>query len=446
MDGWQTIEAIRGEVAAAQGAVPMVFMVTAHGREMLAEQTTQSLALLNGFLVKPVTAMMLQDAVNDAQTAALSAASGHNPARPQKAAKAQRLPGMRILVVEDNKINQVVAHGLLTQEGAVVTLADNGRLGVDAVLAMQPPYDVVLMDLQMPVMDGYEATRTIREIPALQQLPIIAMTANAMASDREACLAAGMNDHVGKPFEIDHLVATLLKRTGRSDAHATTVAHAGALTAAARPAVEASSYALGDLDSQAALKRVGGNEAMYRSVLQAFASDVVQVPQRLRDQWAEDALAEVSRTLHSLKGVAATVGARHVSAVAAALEKRAKDGIPAADRDAVLAQLQASIDAVVPAVHAALAAMQGSEPQTGAQGTRDQDEALDRVALRHDLEALARMLDASDMVALEAHAAMAQKFSDVLPEAMQPLQEAMAMLDFTQARKICEDLITKVCR
>jgi HPt (histidine-containing phosphotransfer) domain-containing protein len=283
-------------------------------------------------------------------------------------------------------------------------------------------------------------------MPALQQLPIIAMTANAMASDREACLAAGMNDHVGKPFEIDHLVATLLKRTGRSDAHATTVAHAGALTAAARPSVEASSYALGDLDSQAALKRVGGNEAMYRSVLQAFASDVVQVPQRLRDQWAADALAEVSRTLHSLKGVAATVGARHVSAVAAALEKRAKDGIPAADRDAVLAQLQASIDAVVPVVHDALAAMQGSEPQTGAQGTRDQDEALDRVALRHDLEALARMLDASDMVALEAHAAMAQKFSDVLPEAMQPLQEAMAMLDFTQARKICEDLITKVCR
>jgi signal transduction histidine kinase/ActR/RegA family two-component response regulator len=127
---------------------------------------------------------------------------------PVPVAKPKRLDGLRILLVEDNLINQQVALELLGREGALITLANNGREGVDAVREAPEPFDVVLMDLQMPVMDGFEATREIRQ--TLQQtLPIIAMTANAMASDRAACLAAGMNDHVGKPFNLPHLVALL---------------------------------------------------------------------------------------------------------------------------------------------------------------------------------------------------------------------------------------------
>jgi CheY-like chemotaxis protein len=133
-------------------------------------------------------------------------------------AKPTRLTGLRLLVVEDNKINQMVAKGLLTQEGADVTLADNGQLGVAAVAASETPFDVVLMDVQMPVMDGYAATRMIRQEMGLAALPVIAMTANAMASDRAACLAAGMNDHIGKPFELDQLVAMILRYAGKADA------------------------------------------------------------------------------------------------------------------------------------------------------------------------------------------------------------------------------------
>ena len=131
-------------------------------------------------------------------------------------AKPQRLQGLRILLVEDNKINQMVADGLLSGEGAKVTLAANGQLGVDAVLNHPGAFDVVLMDVQMPVMDGYEATRTLRQHPECAQLPIIAMTANAMAEDRTACLAAGMNDHVGKPFNLNQLVQMLLRVTSRT--------------------------------------------------------------------------------------------------------------------------------------------------------------------------------------------------------------------------------------
>jgi CheY-like chemotaxis protein len=126
--------------------------------------------------------------------------------------------GLRLLVVEDNKINQMVAKGLLVQEGAEVTLADDGQRGVAAVAESETPFDVVLMDVQMPVMDGYAATRVIRQELGLTSLPIIAMTANAMASDRAACLAVGMNDHIGKPFELDQLVAMLLRYAAKTGA------------------------------------------------------------------------------------------------------------------------------------------------------------------------------------------------------------------------------------
>ena len=149
--------------------------------------------------------------------AAQPGSSAQTPTTPGIAAAlpSKRLQGLRILLVEDNKINQMVAKGLLAKEGADITLADNGQLGVAAVADAQPQFDAVLMDIQMPVMDGYAATRAIRQELGLTTLPIIAMTANAMASDRVACLEAGMDDHVGKPFDLDHLVATLMRLSGR---------------------------------------------------------------------------------------------------------------------------------------------------------------------------------------------------------------------------------------
>jgi len=215
MDGWETSHRIRSLL----GSQCLIMMVSAHGRDMLAQRSVAEQATLNGFLVKPVTASMLHDAVMDAQAARAKAQVGSNPVAVTAAVeKPKRLLGMRLLVVEDNKINQLVAKGLLGQEGAAVTLADNGQLGVEALRLSPNAFDAVLMDVQMPVMDGYQATHTVRTELGMTVLPIIAMTANAMASDREACLTAGMNDHVGKPFEIDHLVATLKRFVPQDDA------------------------------------------------------------------------------------------------------------------------------------------------------------------------------------------------------------------------------------
>ena len=211
MDGWQTIARIRHLTPAGQA--PITIMVTAHGREQLALRSEEEQTALNAYLIKPITPSMLFDAVANAR-------SGKGNVRASvrtKVSKPKQLLGLRLLVVEDNVVNQQVAQGLLKAAGAHVELAANGRLGVQAVAAASPPFDAVLMDIQMPVMDGYAATQAIREELGLTDLPVIAMTANAMASDREACLAAGMNDHVGKPFDLPHLIHVLLTQTGRTN-------------------------------------------------------------------------------------------------------------------------------------------------------------------------------------------------------------------------------------
>ncbi len=207
MDGWETIAHLRQTLSDTN--MPILVMVTAHDRNALALRSASEQASLNAYLVKPITTAMMHDAVtaalahhSDLRTQPRPVVSDHQPGR---------LQGMRLLVVEDNLINQQVASELLTQEGACVELADNGMLGVAAVAqaSKTTPFDAVLMDIQMPVMDGFAATRAIRTELGLNQLPIIAMTANAMASDREDCLTAGMDEHVGKPFDLGHLVKLL---------------------------------------------------------------------------------------------------------------------------------------------------------------------------------------------------------------------------------------------
>ena len=436
MDGWQTLQQIR-EVTALSGAgpAPLLFMVTAHGRDMLAQRDASEQSALSGFLVKPVTASMLLDAVMDGKSSALSAASGHKPAPVAKAVKPRRLLGMRLLVVEDNKINQAVAQGLLTQEGAVVTLADNGRLGVDAVLTMQPAYDAVLMDLQMPVMDGFEATRCIRQDLGLSRLPIIAMTANAMASDREDCLAAGMNDHVGKPFELDHLVAVLREHTGF-------VLGGGGVSAVALavPAVPAvPDHPPGDLDLDGALARVGGNTAIYATVLQAFAKEMVQVPDQVHAHLQTGEQTQAVRVLHTLKGLAATVGARHLAAVAAKMEHKVKNGTLPHDHADVVATLRNAIDALGDALVPVL--QQYQEAQEPVAADADAIMALDRVQLRQDLNALATLLNNSDMVAMDVHALVQQTFGPHLAHKLAPLKQSMDTLDFAAAAAHCAALL-----
>jgi two-component system sensor histidine kinase/response regulator len=192
---------------------PHLVMVTAYGREDVLKQAEEN--GLENVLVKPVTSSTLFDTII-AVLHAHPEATGHVQIAPSF--EIDRTRGTRVLLVEDNEINQEVAIGLLEDAAIQVDLAENGEIAV--LMARENDYDAVLMDMQMPVMDGIEATRAIRSDPSLQNLPIIAMTANAMAADREKCLKAGMNDHIGKPIDPDQLFSVLLRWTERRNVEA----------------------------------------------------------------------------------------------------------------------------------------------------------------------------------------------------------------------------------
>jgi CheY-like chemotaxis protein len=252
---------------------------------------------------------------------------------------------MRILVVEDNLMNQLVAEELLIRQGASVYLAANGQMGVDAVAAAKPQFDVVLMDLQMPVMDGFDATRAIRQKLGLAKLCVIAMSANAMASDREASLAAGMNDHVGKPFEIAQLVELLLRHTGHKAVVETTVQPRDQDTKSTE--VQRWSEVI---DVEGALTWMGDDLQMYRRFLTSFLDDVRGNADQLQAHFERDERDDAARVLHTLKGLSRTVGALALSEFAADAESRLKRELTKEDLHALVVQTREQIASATQAI------------------------------------------------------------------------------------------------
>ena len=441
LDGWATSQHIRA--LALGGELPVVVMVTAHGREMLSQRTPAEQALLDGFLVKPVTASMLLDSlvgagsVPDRQAAARALAASAGP----------RLVGMRLLLVEDNLNNQQVALELLEDEGAQVQLAQHGLEAVEAVAAAAAPFDAVLMDLQMPVMDGFTATARIRHDLGRAELPIVAMTANAMAGDRQTCLAAGMNEHVGKPFDLDQLVSVLRRLCGRVDLPADAVAvPAGALPAAALAAAAAAGV---ELDT--AVSRLGGKSAVYRRMLARFVNDLADWPTRLQADMQRGDMAAAAREVHTLKGVAATLGVAALAALAGQAERSLLAGrsaggsaaASAADSHQALAELVDAISAAAPGLRGLLRVLQpqADEPATP---TATANPAGDPVALREGLITLAELLRNSDMAALEAVAGLQSEHAEALGGRLVQLDELVAGLDFVPALARCDELLAEL--
>ncbi len=235
--------------------------------------------------------------------------------------EAPRLKGARVLLVEDNDVNQQVAQELLERAGVGVVIAGNGQEALTALA--QQEYDAVLMDLQMPVMDGLTATREIRRQEKYRGLPIIAMTANAMAVDRERCLEAGMNDHIGKPIDVGELYAVLAQYLPEKEAESP--ATAAEDVAAAAVAIELPNLA--GIDSAAGLKWVGGDAGLYLDILFKFHDRQQDFGNRMRGLLGDPEQREAAERLaHTLKGLAATIGAKGLSEAARELEQTIRDG------------------------------------------------------------------------------------------------------------------------
>ena len=348
-------------------------------------------------------------------------------------AKQGRLTGMRLLVVEDNPINQQVASELLLAEGAFVAMAGNGMLGVAAVTVAQPAFDAVLMDLQMPVMDGYQATEAIRRTFGPTELPIIAMTANAMASDRAACLAAGMNDHVGKPFDLTHLVEVILKHTKRASTGA-------ALAQAPAPADAMADGALltGSIDVRQAIARLDGNTQLYVQILQSYLQRLAGLPDQLDERIHSGDQVGAAQLMHTFKGLSGTVGATSMAAIAHAAERTFKDITARADWRSACAQVRSAATATCDLLGATAQTL----PSPMAHRTPDAAcMALDRAALLADLAALQALLESSDMAALKAHMQLRHTYGPHTAHAFDRLDAAVSAFDFAQGVVQCETLI-----
>ncbi|SMH54289.1 response regulator [Azospirillum agricola] len=362
MDGIDAVRAIRALHAQdpASAVDPAFVLVTAYGGAEIMHRAAR--ASVDEILVKPVNPSVLLDA---ASRALGIVGAEIVPSDAPDAATGERLGGLRILVAEDNLLNQDVARELLTSAGALPDIVDNGAIALERLAAQR--YDIVLMDMQMPVMDGLTAVRRIREKPEFKELPVVAMTANAMASDRRDCLEAGMDDHLSKPIDPEELYAMVARWAGRPVADGADGVADGSADAAApddrgaaAPVPEPFAAVGPEIDARAGLHRVLNRPHLYRSLLDRFRAEQGGSAERITAALAagQSNLAEIAA--HTAKGLSAQIGAGALADAAAALEAALRDGEAGGETDGLIARYGealrrtlAAIDRAIPPLAAA---------------------------------------------------------------------------------------------
>jgi len=345
MDGIETARAVR---ELPLQITPRLVMVTAYGREEVLH-AAESVGL-DDVIIKPVNPSILFDSVVRILGGQLEEIYMEDNRGINNEADLSSIAGAAILVAEDNELNQEVAMGLLADAGFVVTIANNGE---DALkLLKQNSYDIVLMDMQMPVMDGVSATQEIRKSASLDELPVVAMTANAMTQDKERCLAAGMNDHIAKPIDPDELFRTLLRWIKpRTNLNINTAKLHDSKTQTAEiklPDIEG-------IDIQLGLKRVLNKMPAYISMLRKFLENQANAPSELRFALANNDIATAERLAHTAKAVCGNIGAMGLHHQAEELEQLCGSGAAPElmesrlnDYEAVLVRLCSAIASALP--------------------------------------------------------------------------------------------------
>lgn len=319
LDGIATTRAIRSDRSIA--GTPVIIMVTAYAREQVVN-ATDGAQLLDNILLKPVTACLLAETLCRTSSAELPRTGVMHAT-----SRLGRLPGTRVLLVEDNPVNQQLARELLEMEGVQIFIADNGRIALNRLQEMGMTYfDAILLDLQMPEMDGYETARRIRLLPDNASLPVIAMTAHAMSEERERCLALGMQDHLAKPIDPELLVSKLMRWIG-ADNLARAALRATPIEKVKPQATMIES--IPGIDMQAALQRCGGNAALMQDLLRMFQSHYGDAGERMSELCAAGRVKDAFHLAHTIKGAAANMAMTDLVKAATALEHTLREMIDA---------------------------------------------------------------------------------------------------------------------
>jgi two-component system, sensor histidine kinase and response regulator len=405
MDGLQASRHIKSDETLNKR--PAIVLVTAFGREEVREEAER--LQLAGFLVKPLTKSMIVDTLVN-----VFGHEGEAVAAVVESQQTERLPGARILLVEDNDINQQIAVELLEGAGATVKVANNGREAVELLSnsPQPPPFDVVLMDLQMPEMDGYQATAKLRSDGRFATLPILAMTAHATVEERQRCLAAGMNDHISKPIDPEQLFQTV-DRYYRT--HSLTQPAGNILPSSGEERSEEESSqrdelpSIAGLDTTDGLSRLGGNRRLYLKLLRQFIEQQGPVPTLIAEALERDDTALAERLAHTLKGLTGSVGARDLQQLAARLEKAIVNRMAAAEVMPVLRELSAAMEDLISRLRPAL------PPQDSASRAAAPALEIDLAQAKRVVEEMMSHLNNFDPGATECLEANRDVFRGLLP-------------------------------
>ena len=381
--------------------VPAFVMVTAHSRDELLEQAQST--KIDGLLLKPVSPSSLLDSILCALGKEVLT-RGRKYQRLQASQEAaQNVRGAYLLLVEDNPVNQELALELLQGVGIRVDVANNGAEAVRMVA--RAPYDGVLMDCQMPVMDGFEATRKIRADGRFDALPILAMTANAMSGDRELCMAAGMNDHIGKPIDIDQLYASLARWIKPQDPVGNLAANSGASVLAQQTDVPH----VACLDVTQAMRRVGGNGKLLRKLIGRFVETQFDAMTRIQAALDAGDIDTATREAHTTKGLAGNIGASQLLSLAGTVETALKHGETASLPQA-LADMAQELALVVSQITQALGS---AAPAQESSASPASGQLVDRDLLANELQQLATLLADDDSRAGKLADSVAEKLRGV---------------------------------
>ena len=319
MPGMNGIEVIEEIKKLREGnKVPFGILLTSHSHEALANVENAD-NLLDGFLTKPLTASDLLNVVVNAYHKKPNNGQLKNDEKLMS-----QLEGSKLLLVEDNAVNQEVASEILKAAGAAVEIANNGKEALDKLLANNTSYDAVLMDLQMPIMDGYQTTQKIRLLEKLKMIPVIAMTADVLPSDRERALAAGMNDFVGKPFALNELFGTLQKWLPKPTSLNVDNSVKNRVDLEGLPEV------LGELNIAESIARFNDRK-IYMTLAQRVIETEKQTAQNIENAFIGKNYQEAERLAHSLKGIASYIGAPNLAKASGHLE----DTLRASDFESV---------------------------------------------------------------------------------------------------------------
>ncbi|CAM3794169.1 CHASE domain-containing protein [Rheinheimera salexigens] len=423
-NGLQVAEAIQNSINDADK--PLIIMVSAYSKDVFSYRSTDYKQLIDGFIMKPMTRMLLAKTLTDIFS---TTPEKELLLQQIQTEQSQPLVGIKLLLVEDNATNQLVASELLSQQGASIEVASSGKQALAILTEQAETFSAVLMDIQMPGMDGYQTTQHIRQQLKLTNLPIIAMTANAMASDVKACLDAGMQDHVAKPFDLNELIRKILQHSKEiSPASNTAVVNATA-EQSDLPIVVQQFAAEKHIALNQAMQQLGNSTAFYIKVLRQFKQDVGQY--RLQLTNTQLSPSEQLLIFHSLKSTAAMLGFKQLANSAADFELQLNTtdhGISQQQVGTILNQIDA--------------AQQHSAEllRLLAPSLTDQSVGFNTNALHDNIQLLQSQLDSANMAAVNLFEQLKPSLQPLDPQLVTQLAQAMTTLSFVSAGQLLVQL------